>query len=112
MSVVTLLISQEEPYRRSLEAEVLTYLILEISLIGEMGQFLIVHKESKGRRISSHLRSVIDLKMLALVLRRRNHGYSFIQHIVKYTCGQTAARLFIYFRYLREKLIYSLPRLR
>ena len=48
-------------------------LVLQISRVGEMHQFPVVHLEAEQRRLYAHLRYVVDLQPSALVAGRIVH---------------------------------------
>ena len=85
LSLFALFITQKNLNRCALEAEVTSYLVLDVSLIREMGQLGIVYKQRERGRLDRYLRSVVDLKMLTLILRCRHHRNRFSQHVVEHT---------------------------
>ena len=102
------LITQKETDWNAFESEVSSKLVFEITLIGKMRQFLVVDEKRERGRLNGNLCSVIDLEMSSLVLRSRNLGNGFRDHLIKNARSKALFRILIYCLDKRKKLIYSL----
>ena len=82
-------------YRRTVKAEHLADLILDISLIRKMEQLGIIAEDNEHRRLDRRLSDVVYLEPSALICRRLNAHNSVAEHIVEHTGGNTHAGLLV-----------------
>ena len=89
------LFPENEADGRSLEAEALAQVILQIALVGEVHQLLAVDEKYERRRAGALLGRIVDLEAAAAGDRWLEAGLRIGQSLVEHARGDAAAVLFI-----------------